>query len=90
MEVQIYLVLLIQKPEQKGLMGEMLVVAIYYLVGQEFYVDYVIQEIQQQKPEQPIFVMIVEEDSNEKEYKNKNLGVFHEIGKSMWLSSKRR
>ena len=90
MEVQIYLVLLIQKPEQKGLMGEMLVVAICCLGGQEFCVDYVIQEIQQQKPEQPIFVMIVEEDFNEKEYKDKNLGIFHEIRKSMWLSSKRR
>ena len=90
MEVQIYLVLLIQKPEQKGLMGEMLVVAIYCLGGRGFCVDYVILEIQQQKAEQLIFVMIVEEDFNEKEYKNKNLGVFHEIRKSMWLSSKRR
>ena len=90
MEVQIYLGLLIQKPEQKGLTGEMLVVAIYYSGGQGFCVDYVIQEIQQQKPEQPIFVMIVEEDFNEKEYKDKNLGIFHEIRKSMWLSSKRR
>ena len=90
MEVTIYLVLLIQKPRQKALMEEMLVVAIYYLDGQESYVDYATQEIQQQKPEQPIFVIIVEEDFNEKEYKNKNLGVSHEIRKSMWLSSKRR
>ena len=90
MEVPIYLVLLIQKPKQKDLMEEMHVVAIYYLDGQEFCVDYVIQEIQQQKPEQPIFVMIVEEDFNEKEYKNKNVGIFHEIRKPMWLSSTRR
>ena len=54
------------------------------------YVDYATQEIQQQKPERPTFVMIVEEDSNEKKYKDKNLGIFHEIRKSMWLSSKRR
>ena len=71
-------------------MVEMLVVAIYCLDGQEFYVDYVIQEIQPQKQELPIFAMIVEEDFNEEKYKNKNMGIFHEVRKSMWLSSKRR
>ena len=35
-------------------------------------------------------VMIVEEDFNEKKYKNKNVGIFHEIRKPMWLSSTRR
>ena len=40
-------------------MAEMHVVVIYYLDGQGYYVDYVIQETQQQRLEQQIFVMIV-------------------------------
>ena len=60
---------------------EMHAVVTYYLDGQEYYVDYVIQETQQLLQKQQIYVMIVGIDFNEKEYKNKNMGIFNEIRK---------
>ena len=46
-------------------MGKMHVVVIFYLDGQEYYVDYVTQEVQQHIQEQQIYVMTVERGSNE-------------------------
>lgn len=92
MEVKIYLALLIPRPIQKDLMEVMLAVVIFYLDGRVFYVVYVIREIPQPLQKQQIFAInVVEGFKNDtKKYKNKNMGLFYAIRKSMWVSSKRR
>jgi len=66
---------------------EVLVVVIYCLDGQEYYVVYVILVIQKLIRKQLIYVMIVEKDFNKMEYayekknKNKDVGIFYEAWK---------
>ena len=68
MEVQIYLVLQIPIHILKVLMAVMHAVDICYLAGQEFCVDFAIQEIQQLQLEQHIFAMIVERGFSSNRY----------------------